>query len=334
MTDASRLNAIESAQDDQNWQITVHTGPPEPIEYEESPLDQVLKRLRSLQTINGPLQTINASEVQSSGEIPTSSQTSIPSYFPTEIVQIIERIPFVIDGTTVHNIQQSAVFLFSTIFRPDSPDSMAVLQQIGALMDRLPTSKSELVSQMLLNLITSTIYLDPGTEFTLLDLADAFVIDFGQNLLNSIVAIPDAVLQEIFGCPIQGTNIADMFSHIWITTVSASPPEFTVELEECESNCFKPKLTKEFVGRFVDSLPKVAVDSLDVDERECGICREPYGEVSASEPEEAVKLPCGHVLGKECLTVMIASWRHQSCPLCRRTIALFPETPLSRLLDF
>lgn len=327
MTDTNRFNTIESTQDDHSWQTTEHVEPPESIEYEASPLDAVFERLASLHTIK-------ASDIHSIGEIPPSSQTIIPSYFPTQVTRIIDRIPFVKDGRMVHNIQQTAVSFISTIFRPDSPDTMALLQQISAFLEGAPVSMSENISLLLTDLITSTIYLPPGTEFTMLDLADAFVEVWGEQLINSIIAVPDAVFQDIFGCPIQGTNIADLSAHIWITTVSASPPNFDIAIEDCENACFKPKLTQEVVQGFVDSLPKVSVDSLELDARECGICREPYGEVSGSEPEEAVKLPCGHVLGKLCLTVMVGSWRHQSCPLCRRPIALFPETPLSNLLDF
>ena len=86
--------------------------------------------------------------------------------------------------------------------------------------------------------------------------------------------------------------------------------------------------TLESVLRFVRGLPEVLLNDLDDESKKCAICRGPYGEnVSFNEgkPEVPVKLPCNHIFGKECLTILLSPkvgfWLGvRSCPLCRREI--------------
>jgi hypothetical protein len=64
----------------------------------------------------------------------------------------------------------------------------------------------------------------------------------------------------------------------------------------------------------VDSVPYVAKlndDELKLLERECAICQ--------SNPDHAVRLPCGHDFCRECESKWHATcgWRTPSCPLCR-----------------
>lgn len=311
MPDTNHFHTFETAQNDGTWRMNAYTAP---------------ERLASIEIIP-------ADDVLSLNPIPTGALTTIPSHFPTQIAQIIEPIPFVKDGTALHNMRQTAVSLISAVFCPESPDKVALLQQIAAFLDYAPSGFSQNISRLLSSLISTTICLDPGDEFTIRDLLDSAEETWVNQFIISILAVPDVVSQDIFGYPISGTHIVNMFAHIWVTVVAASSPSFDIELEDCSYSCYKPKPTKEVFQRFMDSLPKVSVDSLEVDARECGICREPYAEViDDREPEEAVKLPCGHVLGKACLTVMIESWHHRTCPLCRRSIALLPKTPLSDFL--
>jgi hypothetical protein len=74
--------------------------------------------------------------------------------------------------------------------------------------------------------------------------------------------------------------------------------------------------------KFIDGLPKVDVSSLDEDDRTCSICYDEYGVVrpEAEEPaEDPVKMPCGHVFGKLCITTWLEE--HCTCPACRHKLS-------------
>lgn len=80
---------------------------------------------------------------------------------------------------------------------------------------------------------------------------------------------------------------------------------------------------------FFDSLFALDPRTLDEGNQECGICGDKFGTADA---EHAVRLPCGHVIGKDCVTHWLneewdAPSRHyivvcykESCPFCRRTL--------------
>ena len=73
--------------------------------------------------------------------------------------------------------------------------------------------------------------------------------------------------------------------------------------------------------KFIDSLPKVEISSLDEEDRTCSICYDEYGVArpEAEEPaEDPVKMPCGHVFGKLCITTWLEE--HCTCPACRHKL--------------
>lgn len=57
-----------------------------------------------------------------------------------------------------------------------------------------------------------------------------------------------------------------------------------------------------------DVLKPVDLDDIEPENRECDICREPFGPSSdnPTSPEVPVSLPCGHIFGKDCLENWIA----------------------------
>ncbi|KAL2037633.1 hypothetical protein N7G274_009578 [Stereocaulon virgatum] len=64
----------------------------------------------------------------------------------------------------------------------------------------------------------------------------------------------------------------------------------------------------------------------------CHICEEPY--LSTDNPEMAVKLTCGHVVGATCLLKWLAplsGQRKNSCPFCRRPLLLKLVPPYAGL---
>ncbi|KAL9127340.1 MAG: hypothetical protein Q9175_007753 [Cornicularia normoerica] len=80
----------------------------------------------------------------------------------------------------------------------------------------------------------------------------------------------------------------------------------------------------------LDSLPTVKPDDLPENSQVCHICKELFDDPGAEENTElAVKLPCNHIMGSECL----ARWfeGHDSCPMCRVRLAR-PVFPLAHAL--
>ena len=67
---------------------------------------------------------------------------------------------------------------------------------------------------------------------------------------------------------------------------------------------------------FVDRLPDISLNDLHVDSRTCLICIESYGRTET--PENPVRLPCGHVVGRSCISRWLTT--SNSCPLCRRVL--------------
>ena len=70
----------------------------------------------------------------------------------------------------------------------------------------------------------------------------------------------------------------------------------------------------------VESLQDIDVNSLEPEDRYCTICME---ELAVPEPVEGktetpVRLPCGHVFGKTCITIWFGE--HCTCPSCRRKV--------------
>lgn len=62
------------------------------------------------------------------------------------------------------------------------------------------------------------------------------------------------------------------------------------------------------VLHFIERLPEIPLSDLDQQSQECAICRGNYGEscsFNEGKPEMPVRLPCGHVFGKECIVVVL-----------------------------
>ena len=320
MADVHRSNTDEPAQDNGDGRNNEHK---EPVEEQFRTFPQGIPNGLSY------LEIIEASDFLSSGQIPVNGLTRIPSQFPTAIAQITERIPFIREDDGIHNIQKMAIMFIGAVI-PDSLDGMALLRQIAAFVDQAASSVSEDVTRLLTGLTMMIMYLNEGSEFTILDVFDVFAGEWANRLTNYMNTTPDTVFQDIFRIPISGSHLLKLFRHVKITTGDGISSVFDMAMTDCP--CYKPPLTEEIIQSFMGSLPEVSVDGLEEDARECSICRESFEQVSVGEPEEAVRLPCGHVLGKSCLRAMVETWGRRSCPLCRRPISIFPKTPLSKFL--
>ena len=66
---------------------------------------------------------------------------------------------------------------------------------------------------------------------------------------------------------------------------------------------------------FLDQLPDISLDDIP-NATDCNICMEPFG--STEDPESPVQLPCGHVMGRKCISRWLET--SNSCPLCRHVL--------------
>ena len=109
---------------------------------------------------------------------------------------------------------------------------------------------------------------------------------------------------------------------------------FELDLSEEKKKKADEAARKEFLKQhltpielFIHSLPSVEVKDLPEGDRACGICGITFEEGEA--PDFAVRLPCSHLIGKECLRGMLAPKEEggsgkTSCYRCRQPMAI-PE---------
>ncbi|KAL9077209.1 MAG: hypothetical protein Q9161_000475 [Pseudevernia consocians] len=73
---------------------------------------------------------------------------------------------------------------------------------------------------------------------------------------------------------------------------------------------------------FLQSLPPLSLTDLPHDNKDCPICMEPY--LAAQHNESPVRLPCTHVMGKDCLQSWLNSSNlnrnNNTCPMCRAVL--------------
>lgn len=75
---------------------------------------------------------------------------------------------------------------------------------------------------------------------------------------------------------------------------------------------------KTLADKFLNQLPTVGLTELEANS-ECDICHESY----TTDGENAIRLPCGHILGSECISLWILPTTGQgqnTCPFCRRSL--------------
>ena len=94
------------------------------------------------------------------------------------------------------------------------------------------------------------------------------------------------------------------------------------------------QLSHDQVDELVQASARVELDGLESDEMECPICKLEYGSYRGEEtpstepaldqelsgedaPEQAIKLPCGHVFGDWCIKTWLLGLPAASCPTCR-----------------
>ena len=103
-----------------------------------------------------------------------------------------------------------------------------------------------------------------------------------------------------------------------------NPAQFTNSLPEIDTSLRNP-------AQFINSLPEIDASSLDTHAQSCSLCSTDYrraGRATRSQAslEQAVRLPCQHIFGAQCLEEWLSE--HPYCPHCHTE---FSDPP--RLLE-
>ena len=257
-------------------------------------------------------------------------RTGVPRHFPIPILQIICHLPL-FDTETGHNVQQLAVDFINATFAADNPADMNILQRIGALLKLGPRDMHHDIARSFVYMLRRVRGWNSGSTFTIGEL-----LAFHENLYqwkswlgSYLKELPDDIISTALGVPLTVADLFHVLHHLQVNVENDS--NFTLTLTRCVDPFFSGKPTSAKVKDFVDALPRVDVDSLAEDDRECAICRGPYGMPGSmlnGDPEGAVKLPCSHVFGELCVRVMLGprpeGWGQRLCPVCRREVPVYP----------
>lgn len=103
--------------------------------------------------------------------------------------------------------------------------------------------------------------------------------------------------------------------HRWQMTI-------TEILNSCNWAVDPTAVERDTIQAFLQSLSRLQLE--DLTEKDCPICLDEYG--SDSPNDSPTKLPCGHVLGADCVKTWLISGRN-TCPQCRHQI-FFRPVPL------
>ena len=257
-------------------------------------------------------------------------RTSIPQNFPIPISQIIGHLPL-FDTQTGHNVQQLAVDFINATFAADNPADMEILQRIGALLKLGPPDMHKDIARSFVYMLRRVRGWNSGQTFTVGEF-----LAFHENLyrwkswLGSFLKdLPDDIISTALGVPLHVADLFHVLHHLQVNVGDDS--NFTLTLTRCADPFFSGKPSSAKVEKFVGALPRVDVGSLADDDRDCAICRGPYGAPGSmlnGEPEGAVRLPCSHVFGELCVRVMLGpkpeGWGQRLCPVCRREVPVYP----------
>lgn len=101
-------------------------------------------------------------------------------------------------------------------------------------------------------------------------------------------------------------------------------------IEGPKQNEFKQAFLK-MIDDFLGKLPRIGLDELEKDSR-CMICQHEYGLENSDadtieEAEEAVRLPCGHLAGRSCISTWLQPDKGDSCPMCRKKFFVVAPWP-------
>ena len=257
--------------------------------------------------------------------------TSIPPHFPSSVSRIIRHLPL-FDAETGRNFQKMAVDFINTTFAVENPADMEILRRIGAFLALgLPDTHKD-TARTIVHMLRRVCRWDTGKTFTIGELLQFHgeLYLWNSRFESWIMALRDDLVQLALRLPLTIIDVVHMLHHLQVHVEDGV--DFKMSLTKCNGPFYSRIPTLAKVKEFITSLPTVDIDTLANDDRDCAICRGPYGEPGSmlnGDPEGAVKLPCSHVFGKLCLTVLLGpkpeGWGQQLCPVCRQEVPLHPN---------
>ena len=109
------------------------------------------------------------------------------------------------------------------------------------------------------------------------------------------------------------TNCVGLSNSVFQTILSTVADQVTFDHPHLFANISPPML---MAAECVIGFERPHIDSLDVQERECGICKEHYGDRPSHYP---VRLPCKHTVGMPCILKWFDIFSYSAPQACRRT---------------
>ena len=274
----------------------------------------------------------NAAEEYNPGDLPPG--------FPMQLGRLIRHIPHD-GGPRCRPIRKFAVGLITLPYGSGSPENIQLLQQLAAFVAQVPPDIFSEMEKIVTELVLRCMGAHNSVDFELGHYIQELPFELGRQFMDWLTGIPDQVVEDIFGVQITGVDLRHLLHHTFITVIKGPEVEVSIMLQACECDFgYRKKICAKTVQKFIDSLPDVPLDSLAEDDRNCGICRGAYKQDPSllnGSPETAMRLPCGHVFGELCLTVLLSpkpdGWAHRLCPLCRALVPVLSKSPLGDILQ-
>ncbi|KAG7009667.1 hypothetical protein G7Y79_00002g007820 [Physcia stellaris] len=227
-----------------------------------------------------------------------SATINIPTECPYQFTDLLRRMPLLKDPRG-QNVQQIIVDFIIATWPHDSAQGMTRLRQIAAVLSLAPPLVLNDIAHTISILVALCFEHEHGLEWPL-----SFLI-----------------AHEWRGRPSDKVN-------------------FNISITSCREGLYTPKNSAAAVARFIESLPIISNENIAKDDR-CGICCTPYGNAGLwdenGETERARKLLCSHILGENCLRILLApkdegGWGQTTCPLCRADIVVPMDDPFQEWL--
>lgn len=261
------------------------------------------------------------------GQPAESAIVNIPTEFPDQITDLLQRMPL-LKGAIGQNVQQVIVDFIIAFWPHYSAQGLKRLRQIAAVLSLAPPRVLNDIAHTVSALVARCHGDDCDQVWPLIGLIQHELHLWGNKFYPWLKDLEDSRLSKALGLPMTSLNLLHLLRHIEVHSKPSDDVKFSIQITSCPEGLYTPKISAAAVTRFVESLPIIPDEDIAEDDR-CGICCTPYGNVGLwnehGEPEKARKLLCSHMLGEDCLRMLLAprdqgGWEQTTCPLCRADI--------------
>ena len=247
-------------------------------------------------------------------------RTYYPPYFPAIIRRVISLIPYQ-EGQIGQNIRPVVVHAIRAAFSPTT------LGEIASLLSLAPTHILRDIARAMVEVVRACW---EGPEDSSILLSNLVPTPILVSLRNWIGLLRDDQFPGRMAGFFTGPGLEHMLlQHTYAISRPPTGMRMSLAVETCPAGLAPSifSLMNE-IENYISSLPSVSAEEIAADDT-CHICIEKYGSSTATNgPEQALKLPCGHIFGSKCLTTLLVTdnqdrFRNSSCPLCRGPIDVF-----------